>query len=189
MATYWGMGIYLRVALDSDKQALAELIAESARGLGPPHYSLEQIEAALRSAFGVDSQLIEDRTYYLALRNEVIVGCGGWSYRETLFGSDHETNRSPAAVDPASGAAKIRAFFVRPDCVRLGVGSLILHRCEAEAWHRGFRRLELMATLPGVTFYRNNGFDPLTPIHHKLDEGLTIEFVPMSKRLHGPPGM
>lgn len=181
------MDFELHIGLESDKEAIAELIAESARGLGPPHYSPEQIEAALLSSFGVDSQLIVDRTYYLALNRQEVVGCGGWSYRETLFGSDRETNRSAAAVDPGTGAAKIRAFFIRPEYSRLGVGSLILNKCESEAWRWGFRRLELMATLPGVAFYRMHGFIPGPPINHRLNKQLTIEFVPMSKQLTRRP--
>jgi len=177
------MDFELRCGLESDKEAIAELIAKSAHGLGPPHYSPEQTEAALQSSFGVDSQLIKDRTYFVVMHGKVMVGSGGWSYRETLFGSDSEAGRSADMVDPSTGAAKIRAFFVRPEYARRGVGSLILHRCELEAWRRGFRKLELMATLPGVDFYRKHGFIRRTPINHRLNKRLTIEFVPMSKRL------
>jgi GNAT superfamily N-acetyltransferase len=177
------MDFNLRIGLNSDKKEIAELIAASARGLGQPNYSPDQIEAALQSSFGVDSQLIEDQTFFLILHGKVLVGCGGWSYRETLFGSDRETNRCQSLVDPATGAAKIRAFFILPQYARMGVGSLILRKCESEAWLRGFRKLELMATLPGVEFYRKHGFKTGTPIDHRLNERLTIEFVPMSKRL------
>lgn len=180
------MDFELCIGLDSDKEAITELIADSARGLGSSHYSAEQIEAALRSSFGVDSQLIEDQTFYLAVHGQALVGCGGWSYRETLFGSDHETNRSAAVEDPETGAAKIRAFFVRPAYARMGVGTLILNKCELEAWRRGFRRLELMSTLPGVAFYRRHGYIPETSIYHGLNQLLKIEFVPMSKRLLRP---
>lgn len=181
------MEFELRVALAADKEAIAQLIGESAHGLGPPFYSPEQIDAALQSAFGVDSQLIEDGTYFLAVRNGVIAGCGGWSYRATLFGSDREASRSPAAVDPRSGAARIRAFFIHPAFARKGVGSLILHRCEAEAWRRGFRRLELMATLSGLAFYARHGYVAGNPIQHGLGNGLNIEFAPMSKALQERP--
>jgi GNAT superfamily N-acetyltransferase len=176
----------LRTGLKSDKKAIAELIAESARGLCPLHYSPKQIEAALQSSFGVDSQLIRDRTYFLAMHGRVIAGCGGWSYRETLFGSDLEKNRSAVAVDPRIGAAKIRAFFIRPGYTHLGVGSLILHKCESEAWRQGFRKLELMATLSGIEFYRKHGYTPGTPINHRLNGQLSIEFVPMTKRMPRP---
>jgi GNAT superfamily N-acetyltransferase len=181
------MDFRLRTGLDSDKVAIAELIAKSARSLGPPHYSPEQTEAALQPSFGVDSQLIRDRTFFVAMHGEVMAGCGGWSYRETLFGSDREANRSTDTVDPSTGAAKIRAFFIRPEYARHGVGSLILHKCELEAWRRGFRKLELMSTLPGVEFYRKHGFIPGTPISHRLNKRLTIDFLPMSKRLPRPP--
>lgn len=180
---YCGMDFELRTALDSDQEAITELIAASAHGLGPPYYSTAQTEAALRTSFGVDSQLIRDRTYFAVMHGEMMVGCGGWSYRETLFGSDREADRSPNPVDPATGAARIRAFFVRPEYARRGVGSLILQQCEEEAWRRGFRKLELMATLSGIAFYRKHGFVPAAPISHRLNDDLTIQFVPMSRKL------
>jgi GNAT superfamily N-acetyltransferase len=176
----------LRIGLDSDKKDIRKLIAASARGLGQAYYSHDQIEAALLSSFGVDSQLIDDRTFLLAMHGKVLVGCGGWSYRETLFGSDREVNRSETLVDPVNGAAKIRAFFVHPRYSRRGVGSLILRKCEIEAWRRGYRKLELMATLSGIDFYTKHGFKPGTPIQHGLKDNLIIEFVPMTKRLVQP---
>ena len=182
------MEFELRAAVISDKEAIARLISESARGLGSPFYSPRQIEAALQSAFGVDSQLIEDGTYFVAMRNGSIAGCGGWSYRATLFGSDRQVvGRSASAVDPGSGAAKIRAFFILPAFARQGVGSLILRRCETEAWRKGFRQLELMATLSGLAFYTRHGYVAGNPIQHGLGNGLTIEFVPMSKTLQERP--
>jgi GNAT superfamily N-acetyltransferase len=181
------MEFELRAALTRDTGAIAQLIAESARGLGSPFYSPRQIEMALQSAFGVDSQLIEDGTYFVAMRKGSIAGCGGWSYRATLFGSDRQVGRSASAVDPRSGAAKIRAFFILPAFARRGVGSLILHRCEMEAWRKGFRRLELMATLSGLAFYTWHGYVAANPIQHELGNGLTIEFVPMSKILQERP--
>jgi GNAT superfamily N-acetyltransferase len=103
-----------------------------------------------------------------------------------LFGGDREPERCKSVLDPASDAAKIRAFFVLPHYSRRGVGSLILRECESEAWRHGFRKLELMATLPGLEFYRKHGFKPGAPINHRLNEHLTIEFMPMSKRLESP---
>ena len=163
----------------ADNKLIESLIAVSARTLGVADYSPEQIEAALKTAFGLDTQLIIDQSYFIVETGSVPVACGGWSFRETLFGSDLEQNRSSKRINPANGAAKIRAFFVKPEYARMGIGSMIMHRCEEEARRAGFRKLELMATLPGVKFYLRHGFIAGKPIQYPLGGTLTIKFVPM----------
>ncbi|MEO8629149.1 MAG: GNAT family N-acetyltransferase [Betaproteobacteria bacterium] len=135
----------------------------------------------------MDSQLIKDGTYFVAEIEGLVVGCGGWSRRRTLFGGDTHTQRDAAELDPVEDAAKIRAFFIDPLHARHGIASAILQRCERDAMVRGFSRFELMATLPGVSLYRCHGYEPGTPIHHELDAGLTIDFVPMSKTVAAGP--
>ncbi|MEO5580458.1 MAG: GNAT family N-acetyltransferase [Gemmatimonadaceae bacterium] len=171
----------LRKATADDHAALADLIARSARKLGADAYTPEQIDGALRGAFGVDSQLVRDGTYFVAEADGRIVGCGGWSRRHTLFGGDTHTQRDAAELEPGVDAAKIRAFFVDPDHARKGIGRAILERCESEALAAGFTRFELMATLPGVRLYSSLGYVPGPLVHQPLGAGLTIELVPMSK--------
>lgn len=175
------MAYSIRKAIGNDKAALTDLIALSARKLSTQDYTAAQIEGALRGTYGVDSQLIKDGTYFVAESDGEIVGCGGWSRRRTICGSDSYTERDDAELDPATDAAKIRAFFIHPEHARQGVGKMILERCEAEAIAHGFARLELMATLPGVPFYTALGYERGTPVTQKLDDGITIEFVPMYK--------
>ena len=160
-------------------------MAESARTLATSDYSTEQIEAALEGAWGVDTQLILDGTYFVAEAVREIVGCGGWSFRRTLFGGDDHIDREPARLDPMIDPARIRAFFVRAVWSRRGVGRALLERCEAEAWRHGFRSATLVATLPGERFYRALGYARGEPLDHRLPRGLTIRFVSMSKAL--PP--
>ena len=118
---------------------------------------------ALERVFGVDTQLIEDGTYFVAEAevggDRVLAGCGGWSKRKTLYGSDHCAGREDALLDPNYEAAKIRAFFVHPAWARRGVGSRILDVCEAAAVAAGFRRLEMGATLTGVPLYVARGYE------------------------------
>lgn len=175
------MRYQLRKATPADQAALESLIARSARELSTQDYTPEQIEGALRGAFGVDSQLIEDGTYFAVESQGKIVGCGGWSRRRTLFGGDAHTQRDAAELDPLQDAAKIRAFFVDPAHARQGIGKAILEHCESEAKAWGFSRFELMATLPGVRLYNAHGYVPGTPVQHLLSSGVTIEFVPMSR--------
>jgi N-acetylglutamate synthase-like GNAT family acetyltransferase len=173
----------LRKATLEDRPALEKLIAESARGLSRGHYTDAQVEAALGSAFGVDSELIRDGTYVVAEADGEIVGCGGWSRRATLFGSDAQPGRRSELLDPARDSARIRAFFVHPAMARRGIGRAILERCEAEARAHGFRSAELLATLPGHRFYRMLGYEGDERVAHQLPGSVTIEFIPMRKEL------
>jgi GNAT superfamily N-acetyltransferase len=173
----------IRLATRADIPRLGDLIALSARELGKHDYRPEQIEGALRGAFGVDTQLIDDGTFFVVELDDRIVACGGWSYRRTLFGGDSRAERDAAELDPKVDAAKIRAFFVHPEHARRGIGRALLERCETEARARRFSRLELMGTLPGVRLYEAFGYQAGTMVRYPLAPGVTIEFVPMHKRL------
>ena len=177
------MSWHLRQATADDSEEIRELIGRSIRALGAGDYSSEQIEGALRGAFGLDSQLIADGTYFVVESQGRLIGCGGWSYRRTLFGGDARTGRDAGALDPATDAAKIRAFFVDPEASRRGIGSALLDHCEAEARRHGFRRAEMMATLPGKRLYEARGYVPGARVQYPVGPGVAIEFVPMSKSL------
>ena len=166
-----------------EREAIKQLIAESARHLSRQHYSDTQIEAAIATVFGVDTDLIEDGTYLVAEESGVLVGCGGWSKRKTLFGGDQYASRDAAYLDPATEFAKIRAFFIHPAHARKGIARAILTRCEHEARAQGFRGLELMATLPGIEFYKSCGFEPAGNFNLDLIDGVKLELVPMRKDL------
>ncbi len=177
------MTLALRKAVFADIPALNALIARSARGLSGEDYRAAQIEGALRGAFGVDTQLLADETYFVVEDGGPIIGCGGWSFRSTLFGGDARAGRDSTTLDPATQAAKIRAFFVDPGYARRGVGSLLLEHCEREARRRGFIRVELMATLPGVKLYAARGYVGSPQVEFDVGSGEIIEFIPMSKSL------
>jgi GNAT superfamily N-acetyltransferase len=178
------MSYTLRAATLEDEPLLRELIARSIRQLGSADYSAPQIEAALTGAFGVDTTLIRDGTFFVVVTDAAeLVACGGWSRRRTLFGSDTRADRDESWLDPRTEAARIRAFFVDPGHARRGLGRAILQRSEAEAGAAGFSMLELMATLPGVRLYEKCGYQPGAAIDHPLTQQLSIRFVPMSKRI------
>ena len=171
----------IRKAHLDDRERIKELIAESARGLSREYYSDEQIEAAIRTVFGVDTDLILDGTYLIAESGDRAVGSGGWSKRKTLFGGDQFSSRDHSQLDPRSDPAKIRAFFVHPEFARMGIGRRILVRCETEAANSGFRSIELMATLPGVPFYKSCGYREMDLLELDLGAGVTLELVRMTK--------
>jgi len=180
------VAIALRKATRDDIAQIESLIARSARGLSTDAYRPSQIEGALRGAFGVDTQLLADETYFVAEEHGRFVGCGGWSFRSTLFGSDARSGRDSSMLDPRTQAAKIRAFFVDPPNARRGIGTLLLERCEKEARDHGFSQVELMATLPGVKLYAARGYVGSAMVHFDIGAGESIEFVPMRKVLIAP---
>lgn len=189
--------IHLRLAVPQDVPLLRELIDASVRGLKTQDYTQAQIEGALKTVFGVDSQLIADGTYIVAQaessaiestaaknlqRRLVIVGCGGWSKRKTLYGSDHWTGREDALLDPLCDAAKIRAFFIHPDWARRGVGSMILQACEDAARSAGFTRFEMGATLTGAKLFGAKGYVAVKPISIPLVNGESLSVIHMEKQ-------
>jgi len=189
--------IYLRLAKDTDIPALQALINASVRGLQAQDYTSAQIEGALQSVFGVDSQLIADGTYIVAEAKSggmefvdqnfvkvepLIVGCGGWSKRKTLYGSDRWTGRKDDLLDPLSDAAKIRAFFIHPDWARKGIGGMILEASEAAARASGFTRYEMGATLTGAKLFGVRGYVAVKPISIPLMNGEVLPVLHMEKR-------
>lgn len=181
-----GVVFSIRLARPEDVPVLRPLIERSVRVLQRDDYSTEQLDLALGTAYGVDTQLIADRTYYVveaeaASVRRVIVACGGWSKRKTLYGSDHGPNRDSGLLDPARDAAKIRAFFVDPDWARRGLGTRMLEQCESAAYAEGFRRFEMGATLTGVAMYAARGYQEAERIEVPLPGGLTLPVVRMWK--------
>jgi GNAT superfamily N-acetyltransferase len=180
------MTVMLRKASHADIAEIQALIARSARGLSMDDYRPSQVEGALRGAFGVDTQLLNDETYFVAMDGNALVACGGWSFRSTLFGGDARTGRDATTLNPATEAARIRAFFVDPAHARRGLGSMLLERCEHEARLRGFLQTALMATLPGVKFYAARGYVGAPMVRYDVGQEEFIEFVPMHKQLARP---
>jgi GNAT superfamily N-acetyltransferase len=178
----------LRLATDEDIPALHALIEASIRGLQTGDYTPAQIEGALGTVLGLDTQLIRDGTYFIATSlnqntkaRSAAAGCGGWSKRKTLFGADRGPGREPELLNPVTDAAKVRAIFVHPDYARRGLGSLILARVEAEAAAAGFRRYEMGSTLTGVPLYCRKGYVEVERIGVPLWNGESLPGVKLVK--------
>jgi N-acetylglutamate synthase-like GNAT family acetyltransferase len=194
--------IRIRKAATTDIPVLRRLIEASVRELQAQDYTPAQMEGALESVFGVDSQLIADGTYLVAEARKVdalpvaentsqernpasewaIAGCGGWSKRKTLYGSDHWTGREDTLLDPKRDAAKIRAFFIHPGWARRGVGSKILAACEIAAGAAGFTSYEMGATLTGAKLFGAKGYVAVEKIEIPLKNGLSLPVIHMEKR-------
>ena len=171
----------VRLATSTDIPSLRDLIALSARELGLGYYTPDQTEGALMGAFGVDSQLIADETYFVVDDGGVLAAAGGWSFRAAPFGGDAMGNAVSERLDPLVEPARMRAFFTRPEFARQGLAKRLLARCEAAASAAGFRRFQLTATLPGVPFYRSQGYRELDIQTFDLPNGHKIEFLTMIK--------
>ena len=177
------MPFRFKVATKEDIPAIRELIAASVRVL-QVEYSPAEREAALATVFTLDSQLIADGTYFIALADDGrLAGCGGWSRRKTLYGGDHQVETiEPELLDPSADAAKIRAIFVHPDFARQGLGSLILRMSEEAAKNAGFQSFEMGSTLTGVALYTLKGYREVTRINVPVLGGKTIGVVRMVKQ-------
>ncbi|NHQ90719.1 GNAT family N-acetyltransferase [Janthinobacterium lividum] len=173
----------LRVALPADVPDMNALIARSGVALSAGFYTREQAEAVTRHVFGVDTQLVADRTYFVIERDGVMLACGGWSQRATLYGADRAKSGPDPLLDPASQPGRIRAFFVEPAAARQGLGSMLMRHCERQALAAGFAALELAATLPGVPLYLASGFAVTEEFHLDLPDNIKLPLARMHKQL------
>jgi GNAT superfamily N-acetyltransferase len=178
----------IRAAVSADIPVLRNLIDASVRQLQAGDYSPAQIDSALKTVFGVDSQLVNDGTYLLveavpadSEKTPVIVACGGWSKRKTLYGGDRWHDRQDDLLDPKSDAAKIRAFFIHPDWARQGIGTLLLDACESAARAAGFTRFEMGATLTGAKLFQNRGYVAMERLEVPLEGEITLPIIHMVK--------
>ena len=170
-----------RLARRDDVDALRALMDASITELQKPFLDDRQI-ASSRAIMGLDTQLIDDGTYFIVEADGDLAGCGGWSRRATLYGGDQSTGRSAALLDPTKDAARIRAMYTHPSHTRKGVGRLIISLCEDAARAEGFKRMELMATMAGEPLYRACGYQPL---EHLTDDrgGVPVPILRMDKSL------
>ena len=180
--------IHIRPATYAEIPILSALIESSVRRLQADDYTPEQIEGALQTVFGVDTQLITDGTYLVAEAHTpraapLIVACGGWSKRKTLYGADHWSARQDDLLNPRVDAAKIRAFFIHPDWARRGIGTLLLQACEDAAQAAGFTRFEMGATLTGAKLFGAKGYLAVEHLSIPLRNGASLPIIHMRKSL------
>lgn len=167
----------------SDVPALQQLIAESVRGLSVGFYTPAQIETALTDVFGVDTQLIDDETYYVIDGEVGPAAAGGWSGRRTLFGGSHMKKSDDPRLDPAIESARIRAFFVHPDYARRGLARQLYNRCSQAAASAGFRNFELMATMPGRPLYDALGFVEIEHVQLPMINDVVLPLTRMKRSI------
>jgi GNAT superfamily N-acetyltransferase len=168
-----------RVAVPEDLEGLRVIMERAIDQLQQGFLTPEEIRSS-HVLMGIDTQLVDDGTYYVVLDGDTIAGCGGWSRRATLYGGDHTPGRNPALLDPKTDPARVRAMYTNPDYARRGVGRLILQLCEHAAASEGFSRLELMGTLAGEPLYKTYGFIPVERLSDDRG-GVPVPMVRMTK--------
>ena len=176
-----GDRVGLRRADRGDVAAIEALIERSVMGLMGRDYDEAALRASIGPLFGVDGQIIDDRTYFVVERDGAIVAAGGWSFRRVLFGGDAAGGRDDARADPARDAAHIRAYYVDPGHARTGLGLLLLRHSESEAAAAGFWRFALGATLTGVPFYERHGYVAGERFSFELPGGVAFALRHMTK--------
>ena len=149
--------LHIRLARSDDCDAIRSLMALAIRELQKGYLTEAQI-AASSAGMGLDTQLIEDGTYFAVMADATLVGCGGWSFRATLYGGNHSAGRSLRLLDPATERARIRAMYTHPDFAKRGIGRMIIEASENAAQAAGFRSLEMAATMAGKPFYLRCGY-------------------------------
>jgi GNAT superfamily N-acetyltransferase len=174
--------IVLRTACAGDLPALQPLVERAIAELLSPFLSAEQLQASFE-IMGLDTQLIADRTYYVAEFDGAITGCGGWSCRGTHFGGDRSPGRDARILDPAHESARVRAMYTHPAFARRGIGRAVLNHCEQAARAAGFSSVELIATLAGVPLYAASGYQELRRLDEITPSGISVPLVEMRKHL------
>ncbi|WP_421836343.1 GNAT family N-acetyltransferase [Novosphingobium sp.] len=171
------------LAQEEDLPRLRALMTRAIEELQHGFLTPEQVKAS-HQIMGLDTQLVKDRTYFMILDGGALVGCGGWSWRATLFGGDDSiVAREPLPLDPAKDAAKIRAMYVDPAHARRGIGKRIMALCEDSARAAGFSRAELMATLAGLPLYKACGYTQIEAVEATSREGVKVPIIRMGKPL------
>ena len=178
------MELDCRIAVLADVPRLMPVMDAAIAQLQREFLDEQQIESS-RAIMGIDTQLIEDGTYFVVTADgteddRTVAGCGGWSRRATLFGNNDSPGRDAQLLDPTREPARVRAMYTAPGFARRGVGRLILARCETAAAAEGFTRLELMATMAGCQLYTAYGFEVIEHVLHPAG-GVPVPLVRMGK--------
>jgi putative acetyltransferase len=159
-------GVQLRRANTADAQAIASAHLDSIRSIGPAFYPPALVEAW--------SSGLTSETYVNAIE-------GG----EVFFIATKRIGGAPAVlgfsthrVDDNQDGVTV---YVRGDAARQGIGTALLRLAEEHALARGATSLEIQASLPGVAFYKANGFVECDRGDARLMSGRSMPCVVMRK--------
>jgi GNAT superfamily N-acetyltransferase len=175
--------VVIRAATRSDFAGIAAIMRESLESFGREVYDDRQIASALLYVARPDEQLIDDGTYFVAIADGVIVGCGGWSRRRKVYSGSAASGGDEELLDPAKEPARIRAMFVQPAWARHGIGRRILQHSEEQAAAEGFRRFQLVALRSAGGIYAASGYRSVCELPVILEDGVILECTLMEKSI------
>jgi GNAT superfamily N-acetyltransferase len=171
-----------RLAGQADLPALTALMNAAIADLLPQFLSPDKVKASF-AVMGLDTQLIDDGTYFIVELDGQLAGCGGWSRRATLFGGNHTAGRDARFLDPKTEPARVRAMYTSPRFTRRGVGRKILDLCETAARGEGFAAVELGATMGGQPLYEACGYKPIELMMVPTPDGVDVPILRMGKKI------
>ncbi len=134
---------------------------------------------------GLDTQLIDDRTYFVIEAEGVIAAAADGAGARPCSAAIQfrRTKQRPARSGDRCSPAS-RAMYTHPDFARRGIGRMILELCERAAAAEGFSRMEMGATLAGEPLYRACGYgDHRTARHPTRRRGVRVPMFRMGKKL------
>lgn len=175
--------VVIRPASAGDASAIAALMREAVLAFASNVYTPRQVRSALEYICRPDDQLIADGTYFVAVQEAQLAGCGGWSARRKAYSGSTAADGDDELLDPRTEAARIRAMFVGPQFARRGIGSAILRHSEQQAAAAGFRRLQLAAMRSAGTLYESCGYSAVGDAPIVLEDGVVLQCTLMRKVL------
>lgn len=176
------MSFTSRLANYNDIEPIKTLMVQSMDVLLKEVLTPAQV-AKSNASMGLDTQLLDDQTYFLIYDQDTLVGCGGWSRRRTLYGGNHTAGRDNALADPLTEPAKIRAMYTHPNHIRRGVGRLLLELGENAARAEGFQTIVLGATASGILLYQKCGYEEIEDLAVPDADGVTVPIILMRKTI------
>ena len=159
------MALNIRRATDDDRQAIWTVHSRAIREICSHSYSADQV-ASWAGLLSPDSYVAVVRERFLVVAEDTggIVGFG-------------QLNEATGEVD---------AVYVLPGRQGEGIGQALLGSLEEAARAADLKKLHLSATLNAVPFYRRAGYVAEGATVHRLQTGIELRCLRMSKELAAP---
>ena len=153
--------IAIRKAHKDDAQEIWGIRNAAINSQCKDHYSPEELEIWTNGE--TTEQFVEavEDSFYVATLDGHVVGTG--------------------MINLESG--KVDAIFIHPSHMRAGIGRQVLLHLEKLAFDAGLAQLCLDSTLNAAPFYRECGFVGDSVAQYKSPRGISLDCIPMSKKL------
>ncbi|MBO6789634.1 MAG: GNAT family N-acetyltransferase [Dinoroseobacter sp.] len=161
----------VRASTRADIAAIDALLARSYPILLKPDYAPSVLVTALPLISRAQPALITCGTYYVAEREGLIIGAGGW------------TKTGPDSGRPNSNTGQIRHLITDHRVTRQGVASTLIRYALAQVRSAGIHHMVCQSTRTAVPFYEAMGFKVRGAIDVPLRPGISFPAVAMERSL------